>query len=206
MNGKPFTKWKSSGINKMLYLSLMILCMMSCENDLAEIRKYSYYEEVPTEVAENVEMMYSDSFQVVVIIRSPQLVRYSGAKPREEFKGGLAVDFIGKNLRVSSKLTAKGAIKKTITIKDEKNRNIREPIVEVKDSVVLAGSNGELLFTEELIWYENVGKLSTDKWVRIITEDKDIFGFGFESDREFKNWKIRSVIGEFKSDGLGISD
>lgn len=175
---------------------------MSCENDLEEIRKFSYYEEIPTEVASNVEMMYSDSFQVVVIIRSPQLIRYSGAKPREEFKGGLEVDFIGKNLRVASKLTAKEAVKKTVTIKDEKNRNIREPIVIVRDSVVLAGSNGELLFTEELIWYENLGKMTTDKWVRIITEDKDIFGFGFETDKEFKNWRIRSVIGEFKSDDL----
>lgn len=195
-----------SRINRELFLFLIVFCLMACENDLAEIRKYSYYEEVPTEVAQNVEMMYSDSFQVVVIIRTPQLLRYSGARPREEFKGGLEVDFIGKNLRVSSKLTAKEAVKKTVTIKDEKNRNIREPIVVVKDSVVLAGGNGELLFTEELIWYENLGKLSTDKWVRIVTEDKDIFGFGFESDREFKNWRIRSVVGEFKQDGLGIRD
>lgn len=192
----------SISTNKFIYLCLCILLFSACENDLEQVRKFGHYEEIPTEVADNVEMMYSDSFQVVVIIRTPQLIRYSGSKPREEFVGGLEVDFIGKNLQVASKLTAKEAIKKTVTIKDEKNRNIREPIVVVKDSVVLAGSGGELLFTDELIWYENMGKLSTDKWVRIITEDKDIFGFGFESDREFKNWKIRSVIGEFKSDGL----
>jgi hypothetical protein len=203
--------------NKMeLYQRYTLLCGIlltlfffpSCENDLESIRKFDYYEEIPTEVAQDVEMMYSDSFQVRVIVRTPKLIRYGGAKPREEFKGGLVVDFIGDNLQRSSQLTAKGAIKKTITIKDDKGRNVREPVVIIQDSVVLEGSNGELLFTDELMWFENEGKLSTDKWVKIVTKDKNIFGFGFESDKEFKNWKIRSVVGEFQSDGLvdGFND
>lgn len=118
------------------------------------------------------------------------------------------MDFIGENLKISSKLTAKEAIKKTITIKDELGRNIREPVVIVKDSVVLAGGNGDVLLTDELVWYENEGKLKTSEWVQIITEDKNIFGFGFESDKEFKKWRIRSVLGEFESDGLvnGLND
>ncbi len=193
-----------------LFISIFlgILLLSSCENDLQEVRKFDYYEDVPTEIASDVEMMYSDSFQVRVIVRTPQLFRYAGARPREEFKGGIVMDFIGENLKISSKLTAKEAIKKTITIKDELGRNIREPVVIVKDSVVLAGGNGDVLLTDELVWYENEGKLKTSEWVQIITEDKNIFGFGFESDKEFKKWRIRSVLGEFESDGLvnGLND
>jgi hypothetical protein len=187
---------------------LVLFFFSSCENDLESIRKFGHYEEIPTEVAQDVEMMYSDSFQVRVIVRTPKLIRYGGARPREEFKGGLVVDFIGDNLQLSSQLTAKQAVKKTITVKDEKGRNIREPVVVIQDSVVLEGANGELLFTDELVWFETAGKLSTDKWVKIVTEDKNIFGFGFESDKEFKNWKIRSVVGEFQSGGFvdGFND
>lgn len=187
---------------------LSVLLFSACENDLEEVRKFGYYEEIPTELADGVEMMYSDSFQVRVIVRTPQLIRYGGAKPREEFKGGIEVDFIGENLKVSSKLTADEAVKRTITIKDEKGRNIREPVVIVKKNVILRGSNGEILTTDELLWYENLGKLSTSDWVKIVTDDKDIFGFGFESDKEFKKWKIFSVVGEFQSDGLveGLND
>lgn len=175
--------------------------LTSCENDIAEVRKFGHYEEVPTEIARNIEMMYSDSLQVRVIVRSPELYRFGGAIPREEFKGGIEVDFIGDNLKVSSKLTADEAEKKTINVKDDKGRNVREPVVYIRENVKLVGSNGELMFTDELIWYEKMGKLSTSKWVRIITKDKDISGFGFESDKEFKNWRIRSVIGEIESKG-----
>lgn len=192
----------------LLCVLFTLLIFPSCENDLETVRKFGHYEEIPTEIAEDVEMMYSDSFQVRVIVRTPQLVRYGGAKPREEFRGGLVVDFIGENLQRSSQLTAKKAVKKTVTIKDDKGRNVREPVVVVQDSVILEGANGERLFTDELMWYENAGKLSTDKWVKIVTKDKNIFGFGFESDKEFNNWKIRSVVGEFQSDGLvdGFND
>lgn len=189
-------------IHIIISLLVVMLLFASCENDLQEVRKFGYYEEVPTEIAKDVKMMYSDSFRVRVIVKTPKLVRYGGAKPREEFIGGFEVDFINDNLKISSKLTAKGAVKQTVTIKDEKGRNIREPVVVIKDSVVLAGANGELMFTDELIWYENLGKLSTTEWVQIVTKDKDIFGIGFESDKEFKNWTIRQVVGELESNEL----
>lgn len=191
--------------NRWLYLvvfSFLLLTFLSCENDLEAVRKFDYYEEVPTEIGRKVKMMYSDSMQVRVVIQTPKLVRYGGVKAREEFQNGIEVDFIGENLVANSKLTAKKAIKKVISVKDEKNRLVREPVVIVKDSVVLSSRNGDVLLTDELVWFENTDKLTTTKHVRIITKDKDIFGFGFESDKEFKNWKIHSVVGEFASDAL----
>lgn len=185
-----------------LLLCIAVAFFSSCENDLETVRKFDYYEEIPTEIARNVEMMYSDSFQVRVIVKSPKLIRYGGVSARDEFKGGIEVDFIGKELRATSKLTAKEAVKKNISVKDKKNRVKRESVVIVRDSVILKSGNGDVMKTDELIWYENADKLSTTKQVRIKTKNKDIFGFGFESDKDFKNWKIHSVIGEFKSDAL----
>ncbi len=180
-------------------LGLSVLLLFSaCENDINEVRRFGYYEEVPTEVAKDVEMLYSDSLQVRVRVRAPELVRYGGSKLREEFNEGLEVDFLSDNLQVSSRLTAKSAVKKTITVRDEKGRASREPVVIVRDSVVLVSGNGkDILKTDELIWYENSDKLASDAFVTIIKPDQVIYGFGFDSDGEFGTWRIRSVAGKF---------
>ncbi len=186
------------------FISLLsiIIIFTSCENDIRTIRKWDYYEEIPTEVGTNVEMLYSDSLQVRVKVFAPHLVRYGGQDVREEFDQGIEVDFINSNLNSSSRLTAKKATKKTITIKDEKGRTKREPVVIIQDSVVLVGNGGEMMITEELIWFEESDRLASDKFVTIIRPDEVIYGNGFDSDKEFERWRIRSVTGRFKSDSF----
>ncbi len=185
-----------------ILLLLLVIIFISCENDITEVRKWGYYEEVPTEVGTNVEMLYSDSLQVRVKVFAPHLVRYGGKDVREEFDQGIEVDFINNNLKTSSRLTAKKATKKVITVKDEKGRTKRESAVIIQDSVVLVGNNGEMMITEELIWLEESDKLSSDKFVTIIRPDEVIYGNGFDSDKEFERWRIRSVTGRFKSDSF----
>ncbi|MGB1216616.1 MAG: LPS export ABC transporter periplasmic protein LptC [Saprospiraceae bacterium] len=181
---------------------MFLIIFTSCENDITEVRKWGHYEDIPTEVGTNVEMLYSDSFQVRVKVFAPRLVRYGGAKVREEFNEGIEVDFIGNNLKTTSRLTAKRATKKTITVKDEKGRTKREPVVIIRDSVVLVSNNGEMMKTDELIWFEHSDKLSSNKFVTIIRPDEVIYGYGFDSDKEFGRWRIRSVTGRFKSDSF----
>ncbi len=179
-------------------LFFLLVIFSACENDLSEVRKFGYYEDVPSEIGRDVEMMYSDSMKVRVVVKAPLLERYSGATLVEEFNEGLEVDFIGENLRTTSKLTANKAIKKIITIKDEKGRTVREPVVIIQENVILRSSSGDTLKTEELIWYENMGKLESGKFVTIIKPEEVIYGYGFDSDKDFARWRIRQVTGRFK--------
>ncbi len=179
---------------------IVILFFSACENDISAVKKFSYYQDIPSEIARDVEMMYSDSLKVRVIVRAPLLERFSGASLVEEFNEGLEVDFIGENLRPTSKLTANKAKKETINIKDEKGRFVREPIVVVQENVILANANGDTLKTEELVWFENMGKLESEKFVTIIKPEEIIYGYGFDTDKEFSRWRIRQVTGRFKVD------
>ncbi len=182
------------------FFSLLLLFFSACENDLNEVRKFGYFEDVPSEIARDVEMLYSDSLQVRVIVKAPLLERYSGATAIEEFNEGISVDFLGNNLKPSSRLTANKATKKTITLKDEKGRYTREPVIVIQENVILAGSQGDTLKTEELVWYENKGIMESEKFVTIIKPEEIIYGYGFDSDKEMTRWRIRQVAGRFKAD------
>ena len=190
-------------VKQFLHIFLFFLiCFLftACENDINAVKKFSYYEDIPSEIARDVEMMYSDSMKVRVIVRAPLLERYSGASLVEEFNEGIAVDFIGANLKPTSRLTANKAKKETINIKDEKGRFVREPIVVVQNNVILTSANGDTLKTEELVWFENMGKLESEKFVTIIKPEEIIYGYGFDTDKEFSRWRIRQVTGRFKVD------
>ncbi len=190
----------SSIQNILFFLFLISILCTACENDIAEVRHlFPPYEDIPTEIASNVEMMYSDSFQVRIIVKAPKLIRYGGADMREEFTEGFFVDFLGENQQKTSHLTAEKATKKTIVVQDEKGRKIREPVVIIKDNVQLISRGGDTLITEELIWYENLGLLTSNKYVEIKKPKEWVVGYGFETDKESSNWKIRNVIGEFES-------
>lgn len=53
--------------------------------------------------------------------------------------------------------------------------------------------NQEVLKTSELIWNESLGKISTDKFVRIIRKEELIQGYGFETDQHFRKGTIKAI-------------
>ncbi len=184
------------------FIIIFSFFLVGCENDITQVRKFGYFVDVPSEVVRDVKMLYSDSLKVRVVVRAPLLERYSGTEAEEEFNEGLEVDFLGENLKPTSKLTANKAIKKIIPIKDDKGRLVREPVIIVQENVILRSSSGDTLKTEELVWYENMGKLESEKFVTILKPDEVIYGYGFDSDKEFSRWRIRQVTGRFKGDNF----
>ncbi len=195
-------------MKKILFILILIIGLASCENDMEDIRFWDPFQDIPTEIAKNVEMLYSDSMQVRIIVKAPLLERYGGAEAVEYFNEGLIVDFLNDDLEISSRLTANYAEKRTINIIDELGRTIREPVIIIKRNVVFANGAQDTLKTEELIWFENQGKLASDKFVTIIRQNELIWGNGFDTDRDFERWRIRSVVGRFNADNLnsGLKD
>ncbi len=145
-------------------------------------------DEIQVEKAYDVEILYSDSAVVRVRVTSPVMNRYTERKePHQEFSEGVLVEFLGPNREVSSWLTAKYAIR--LENKDQ---------VIVRDSVVWQSIEREKLETEELIWDERTKKLYTNKFVTIIRPDEIIYGYGFESDQDFKQARIKAIEGTLK--------
>ena len=175
-----------------VFLYITIVFFSTCENDMTEINKAISKEQIKVETAHNVELLYSDSAVVQVKVTGPKMLRHLDKNtPTEEFPEGIRVDFLNKNKRSTSKLTAKYAIRY-----ESKNEII------VRDSVIWNSGKGEKLETEELVWNDKKKKMSSKKFVKITKPDEVIYGYGFEADQEFNRWEIIQVTGQIKVEGL----
>ncbi len=179
-----------------LYIILIGITFISCENDLSEVQQFIVEDQVTIEVGEGVEVIYSDSGRIEMKVIAPVLHRHlDRVNPRRTFPNGLKVLFIGENQEIESWLIGKQATE---------FENTHQTII--RDSVVLFNQNGEKLETDHLIWDQKEGLIHTDQLVRMTTIDKRIWGYGFEADREFKRWSIKAVKGELKIDPNNLID
>jgi LPS export ABC transporter protein LptC len=61
------------------------------------------------------------------------------------------------------------------------------------DSVVAVSDSGTTLFTDELVWENETKKIKSQKFVRIVSPDEILEGYGFESDQDLENYTIFDI-------------
>jgi LPS export ABC transporter protein LptC len=61
------------------------------------------------------------------------------------------------------------------------------------DSVVAVSDSGVTLYTDELIWKSKSNKIVSDKFVKIVSEQEQIEGYGFESNQELNPYTIYNI-------------
>ncbi|HMO32838.1 MAG TPA: LPS export ABC transporter periplasmic protein LptC [Lacibacter sp.] len=157
--------------------------LYSCENDLGTIRDLQKSKLSVDEVT-GVESYLSQAGRVKAKLTAPYMLRYFDSVPRVEFPNTLHVDFYNDSLQIESYLDAK-----TGYYYEQQSRVI------LTDSVVVIRINGDTLKTKELFWEQNLHKLFTNSDVEIRQKTKTIFGKGFESDEQLKNFRIDTVKG-----------
>lgn len=175
-------------------LSLLLFCLgaVACHNLKKETRQVFTQDDVAVEVAQNVEILYSDSAVVRVRVTGPLMHNHIDRDdPRQEFPAGVKIEFLEPNLSIKSTIIAK-----TATRYQEKGRII------ARDSVVLTTAKKEKLETEELIWDEKMAKVFTEKFVKVTRPGEIIYGFGLEAEQDFSYWKITVPKGRIKVDQL----
>jgi LPS export ABC transporter protein LptC len=155
----------------------------SCQDNLSKIREWQK-EKLTVDEVKKVESYLSQSGQVKAKLTSPLMWRYFDSVPRVEFPNTIHVDFYDDSLRVESYLDAKRAY-----YYEQQSRII------LNDSVVVIRINGDTLKTNELFWEQNLHKLFTNADVEIRQRTKTIFGKGFESDEQLKNFRIDTPKG-----------
>ena len=163
------------------FLMLCVFFISSCENDINEINQLIKRDDLNVEKTKEVELIYSDSAIIKVIVKAPMMNTYKDKiEPRQEFPDGIKVDFYNEKLASVSKLTAKHAI-----------RYDRKKEIIMTDSVVWQSLKNEILETEELIWNESTKKVYSKRFVKVTTEEDIIYGYGFEAEEDFSKWKIK---------------
>jgi len=175
---------KKAGIRSIFLLVLYISFLTACENDIKKVTQITGKKTLPVETSEGLTILYSDSARVKVKITAPKLIRIASETPITELPDGMLVEFYDNNMNVNSTLKAKYAFRRDL-----------ESSMEAKNDVVVVNSKGEKLNTEHLIWNEKTSKIYSDKFVKITTPDKIIYGNGFEANQDFSSYKIFNIKG-----------
>ncbi|MFM1874279.1 MAG: export transporter periplasmic protein LptC [Bacteroidota bacterium] len=169
-----------------LYLFLLpaIFLNTGCVNDLEEVNAITESEFLPVEVADSIQIIYSDSARLKVILEANPLERFLGEKPDREMTRGVHVRFYNNLGMVESELRSNYAVS-----------HENSDIMEAKEDVIVVNKKGETLNTEHLIWEEKTEKIHTEEFVKITTQDEVIFGHGFESNQDFTKYRIKKIKG-----------
>lgn len=165
--------------------------LFSCENDISKVRDLTDDEILPAVHAMNIEMIYSDSAVVRLIITTPELLEFTENDEQSatiKFPQGLTVVFYNKGQQIESSLKAEYAI-----------YDKKEKVFRARDNVVVKNfTEKQELYAEFLIWDEEAKTISSDKFVKIISKDGVTYGDGFISDENFSNFRIKNSRGILK--------
>ena len=130
---------------------------------------------------------YGEGGRLSTILYYDHMKQY--AEKRLTFLSKIKIDFYDSTQHVSSYLTADSG-------KVEENGAVMYAI----GNVIAVNNAGRTLKTELLMWKSQTGKISTDKFVTIHSENEDVQGYGFESDQNIKDWVIFKPVINIKMD------
>ena len=170
-------------IKKAAALIMGCFFFMACENDMEVIRKMQE-NKLSVDEVKSVTSYLSHGGRMKAKLTAPLMLRYFDSVPRVEFPNSLHVDFYNDSMQIESYLDAKKA-----WYYEQQSRIL------LSDSVVVIRIDGDTLKTNELYWEQNLHKLYTTKDVEIRQKTKTIFGKGFESDEQLKNFTLDSITG-----------
>ncbi len=171
---------------------IFILLFWSCSEEKKEMSDLEAGQISNKELFLDVDLSYSDSAIIQIRIKAPQMIRYTEeSELKEEFPKGFVAYFYDRNQRVINTLASQYAM-----------RVHKEQKTYMRDSVVFSSIDQEIIKTSELVWHEDIGKLTTDKFVRIIRKDEILQGYGFETDQNFTQGSIKSIDAIIPSEKL----
>ncbi len=163
----------------------MVGVFSSCDkNEIEKIEQVIAEENLPSESSTNVEILFSDSAQLTLRLKSPKLNRYDTENPYMEFPEGLKLVFYNSLEKPESQIECNYAI-----------NQIKSKIMEAKDDVIVINKDGEKLNTEHLIWDQGNKIIHTEEFVRITTKDEIIYGDGLEATEDFSKYTIKNLTG-----------
>jgi len=160
---------------------LFTLLTFSCKNkNVEQIKAFSHPPGSPEVVADNLDLLYSDSTVIRFRLKSPKLLVFQDEEePYKEFPNGFEIQQYNRNKVITSSIKASYG-------KYYEKKNLWE----AKQNVVAVTEKGDSLKTELLYWDEKKNTIHTDQFVKIIQKEQIITGIGFESDLQMKKWKI----------------
>jgi len=163
-----------------IFLLLFSFVFISCENDLEEIKKVSEIPGAPEERTRDLELIYSDSGQVKVLLNATLAESYYKPTHMIKFSEGVKVRFFNPDGSIKTVLTAKYG-----EIIQNEGRMI------ARDSVIMRNLNKvQQMETEELIWNQTTQEIQSSRSVVVKTKDGRFYGDGIITTSDFSEYQF----------------
>lgn len=185
----------SEHIKRYIVVALALLAsailLFSCQQGDAEDDDDGA-EKMMTEYSENLTILMSQNGRKSYHFTTSLMEGYSLAKePYREFREGVNIVTYNDDSLSSwdTKLSANYAIYFE-----------KRELWEAKGNVVVEKSDGRILYTEQLYWNAKTDKIYSNVDSKVVEKNgADVFvGDRFESDKEFKQWLVRSMNGRME--------
>jgi len=168
-----------------LFLFFLVL-LISCTNDPKLVQEFVSDIQQPNEQIKGAELLHTENGKLKVRVVAISIERFQDIQPSLIFSDHLEVYFYNDSSQLQSTLMADYA-----SIDEDKK------IMIAQNNVTLISSEDKKLETDELIWDETKNKIYTDKKVKITTGKDVIYGEGFTSTPDFKQYSITKIHGTF---------
>ena len=155
----------------MLSIGLFISSMLfySCSNDMDDIVESIDYTNYPSQSAENIEIIRTDSGRIVVKIFAPVMERYENEEEAyNEFVKGIEVITYTDYPEISSSL-----------ICDYAKEKVAEGLWEARDNVIGVNLDGDTIKTEQMFWSKKTELIYSNKYTTIRSGSEILHGTGF---------------------------
>ena len=160
-------------MNKILLL-FFTLFVFSCNNDFIEIKEINNINDLPVGIAENINLVYTDSARVKAILKSPLNKDFTNLKfPYSEFPNGVKITFFDAN-KNETFVTSNYAVTYNKT-----------NIVDLVGNVLIELSDGSVLKTSQLFWDPEQEWLFTEQNFTFKNDDYDIKANRLDANRQF---------------------
>ncbi|MEZ7500022.1 LPS export ABC transporter periplasmic protein LptC [Flavobacterium sp. Arc3] len=165
-----------------------VTLFFGCESNFKEVQKINVTEFTPSGDADKVNLKYTDSGLIKVVLLSPKMLDFSTIDfPFTEFPKGIDItlyDEKGKATRVTSNY----AISYKIT-----------GIIDLQGKVKIVAEKGQTLETEQLYYDQKNEWFFTEKKFKFTDVKGSSNGQGIDFSKDFKVINSQRLTGEFDS-------
>jgi len=178
-------------MKRILYILLLIMMITACSDSankkkVTNVKDSVDYSKQPDQIAHNITINFVDSVYNISILKAKRARVFT---ERQE-------TILDSNIYIEifSRLTGKRI--STLTADSIKINDKTHDMVALGRVVVIADSSQTRLETEKLQWLNDRRKIHTMSKIKIQSPERLIYGSGFESDIDLKNYVIYKVSGE----------
>lgn len=181
----------NSEIHSYFCLSLFIFFLSSCTVDIEKVNKLIGRDTVVVDYANDLEIVYTDSGHVSMVMKTKKALDYNGEKEKKLRR----FDFIyGGVISTFKKDTVDLIIKADSII-----HYTSVPETHLFKNVILKNKYGDVLETDTLVWYRERDEVESNTEVYIDREDQQWYGkHGLYAKVDFSYYELRGIKGEIE--------